>query len=436
MTVRRSDSPGEPRAESLAEAKVRAIHTDLRAAAELPLERARTTPAAAYTDGDFFDWEVREVLKKDWLCVCHLSQIPRRGDYYNLDLLAEPLTVVHGKDGVVRALSRTCPHRAADIMPPGDGQSSRGHSRIFICPYHRWTFELDGQVKGCPEMHRAEGFNKREWQLVEYRTEVWNGFVFVNFSGDAEGVAERYAALDPLARRCGAPDLQVVIEMEWDTRANWKVITENWIESYHHIGTHLQTLNPMMPAQDTWVEGEDPHVIRCHLPYRDSVVADIEGSEARGEHYPGFLPLPGLVASERAEWGLCLGLPAFMFLAVRDRVIWYRADPVDPHRTRWLTTTLVSAASSAHPEFPSWVAAETEALRKFHLEDFEVVEAVQRGLRSSGSQQGRLSHLDEPVWLLQRWLAARTEGAFPGKGDTLPRHAGAGQPLQRYGAAV
>jgi phenylpropionate dioxygenase-like ring-hydroxylating dioxygenase large terminal subunit len=411
-----------------------ALQAELRAAAQLPLERARMSPPQVYTDPEFHEWEVANVLRKDWLCVCHVSQIPRRGDYYNLDLLGEPLTVVHGKDGVVRTLSRTCPHRAADIMAPGEANPSRGHRRIFICPYHRWTFELDGRAKGCPEMHRAEDFNKREWQLAEYRTEVWHGFVFLNLSGDAEPVPERYAALGSLMERAGAADLQVAIELEWDTRANWKVITENWIESYHHVGTHLHTLNPMMPAQDTWVEPEDPHVIRCHLPYRDSVVDEIRAVERRGEHYPGFLPLPGLTPSERTEWSLCLGLPSFMFLVVRDRVIWYRADPLGPNRTRWLTTTLVSAETATHPTFEAWLRSETEMLREFHLEDLEVVEAVQRGLASEKAQQGRLSHLDEPVWLIQRWLAARTEDGFPGEVAAVPAHHGAGRPAVRYGA--
>jgi phenylpropionate dioxygenase-like ring-hydroxylating dioxygenase large terminal subunit len=412
--------------------RIRDIQRRVRAAAELPLERGMSSPPEAYTDPDYFEWEVEHLLRADWLALCHLSQIHHAGDYYNLELLGDPITVVRGKDGAVRVLSRACPHRAADVMPPEEPR--RGNRRLFICPYHRWTFELDGQVKGCPEMHRAEGFNKRDWKLAEYRSEVWNGFVFVNLSGDAAPVAAQYADLAPVAERWGVAEMRVAIELEWDTKANWKAIMENWIESYHHLGAHAGTLNPMMPAQDTWAEPEHPHLIRCHLPYRDELVDQIEGAEASGAHHPGFLPVRGLGRDDRSEWGLYIGYPHFQFLVMRDRVIWYRALPVAPDRTEWLTTTLVAEESALHPDFPAWVEAETKMLRDFHLEDMLVVEAVQRGMRSSRARPGRFSHLDEPVWLFQRWLAARYEGAYPGSGDTLPRHAGAGMPARRRGA--
>ena len=429
-------APAFPRAAPSAspEERVAAIQRKIRASAELPLEQAFMSPPEAYTDPDFFAWETEHLLRADWLCVCHVSQIPAAGDYYNLDLLGEPISAVHGKDGAIRVMSRVCPHRAADIMPPEYGYPARGNRRLFVCPYHRWTFELDGQVKGCPEMHRAEEFNKRDWKLADLRTEVWNGFVFVNLSGDAEPLADQYADLAPIAERWGAADMKVVIELEWDTKANWKAIMENWIESYHHLGAHSKTLNPMMPAQDTWVEPEHPHLIRCHLPYRDELIDEIEGAEARGEHYKGFLPVPALARDEAMQWGLYIGYPHFQFLVMRDRIIWYRAQPLGPDRTLWLTTTLVTRESAEHPDFPAWVESETGMLRDFHLEDMEVVEAVQRGMSSSRAQRGRFSHLDEPVWLFQRWLSARCEGAYPGKGDTLPRHPGAGMPAVRRGA--
>ena len=94
----------------------------------------------------------------------------------------------------MRVLSRTCPHRGMDIMPPGFGHGpaeSRGgapdcgHTRLFLCPYHSWTFDLDGRLKACPEIHEAIGFQRGEWGLREFRSEVWHGFIFVNLDGSA-----------------------------------------------------------------------------------------------------------------------------------------------------------------------------------------------------------------------------------------------------------
>jgi phenylpropionate dioxygenase-like ring-hydroxylating dioxygenase large terminal subunit len=411
MTV--SELP--PRTKGVEAPSLEDLFDDIRRTADLPLSKGQTLPAGAYTSRAFFDWEVENVFKKDWLALAHISQIPSAGDYVNLDMLGEPLSVVRGKDGQVRVLSRVCPHRAMDVMPEKYGYAPRGNQRMFVCPYHRWTFDLDGQVKGCPEMQNADGFNKRDWKLAEFRTEIWGGFVFVNFSGDAKPLSEQYADLWAHLKKWKPDEMKLVIEMEWDCKANWKIICENWIESYHHLGVHYQTLNPMMPAQDTWTEKEHAHFIRCHLPYKESLANEVKAANESGKRLPGFLPVPGLSHEDQTEWGLFLGYPMTQVLTTRDRVIWYRLQPMGPNRCKWLTTTLVTEESTRKPEFPNWIEPETKMLRDFHMEDMEVTEAVQAGLTSSKYVRGRLSHLEAPVWLVQRYLAARTLGTYPGK---------------------
>jgi phenylpropionate dioxygenase-like ring-hydroxylating dioxygenase large terminal subunit len=128
---------------------------------------------------------------------------------------------------------------------------------------------------------------------------------------------------------------------------------------------------------------------------------------------PGFRPVRGLSDEQRFEWGLHLGLPCFMFLVMPDRAIWYRLQPVAADRCRLLTTTLVAPEGKEDPEFPAQLASETQMLRDFHGEDMQVCTAMQRGLGSAAYRRGRLSHLEMPVWLLQRYLAARGRGTWP-----------------------
>ncbi|MGC3992165.1 MAG: Rieske 2Fe-2S domain-containing protein [Chthoniobacteraceae bacterium] len=149
------------------------ILEDIQQTAALPLPMSRTLPAEAYTNDAFYEWEMENILRKDWVCVAHLSQLPQAGDFLNLDLLDEPVIVVHGKDGVVRTLSRVCPHRAMDIMPPGfelpghstaearGGSPCAGHTRIFMCPYHAWTFEPRRQAEGLPGNARGRVLRPR-----------------------------------------------------------------------------------------------------------------------------------------------------------------------------------------------------------------------------------------------------------------------------------
>ena len=390
-----------------------------------PLNRATTLPAQAYTSEEFFAWELNHVLRPGWQCVAHVSQIPIPGDFLNLDLLGEPLIVVHGKDDAIRVLSRVCPHRSMDIMPEGfgyaghspaeerDGKTDCGRTRLFLCPYHAWTFELDGQLKACPEMHEAEGFCRDDFFLKPFRCEIWQGFVFVNLDGQAPPLADGLAgmAADLAAFRLG--ELKLVIAREWDCPFNWKVLVENFMESYHHLGIHHQTLQPMMPARDTWTEQERRHYVRAHLPYKDSVREAYLAFEAKGDFSAALPPLPGLSAAQKSEWGLFLLHPTFLLATAPDRVIWYRLQPLGPDRLKLLTTTLMAPATAALENFELLRQNAAKQLVDFHLEDMEVCTAVQRGFYASGWQPGRLSHLEMTVWLFHRYLAARIRDAWP-----------------------
>jgi phenylpropionate dioxygenase-like ring-hydroxylating dioxygenase large terminal subunit len=401
------------------------IKRGIAAAAERPLNRATTLPAQAYTSEEFFEWELDHLLRPGWQCVAHISQIPSPGDFLNLDLLGEPLVVVHGKDGAVRVLSRVCPHRAMDIMPAGfgydghataeprDGEPDCGRTRLFLCPYHAWTFELDGRLKACPEMHEAKDFCRDEFSLRPFRSEVWQGFVFVNLDGHAppltDDLGEMAADLAPYR----LDRMKLVIAREWDCPFNWKVLVENFMESYHHLGIHHKTLQPMMPARDTWTERERRRYVRSHLPYKDSVREEYRAFEARGNFTDDLPPLPGLNDAQKAEWGLFLMHPTFLLATAPDRVIWYRLQPLGPDRLKLITTTLVAPEIVAGEHFPRHREKIANLLIEFHLEDMQVCTAVQRGFYAQGWQPGRLSHLEMPIWLFHRYLAARIRGAWP-----------------------
>jgi phenylpropionate dioxygenase-like ring-hydroxylating dioxygenase large terminal subunit len=208
--------------------------------------------------------------------------------------------------------------------------------------------------------------------------------------------------------------MELVFAREWDCPFNWKVLTENFMESYHHAGAHSQTLQPMMPARDTWTEREKAHYIRCHLPMKAALREKIETMESRGERWDSFPPIPEVTGEDRYEWGLCIGYPGFKFVVTADSLIWYRTHPLGPNRLRLTTTMLVPKSTVRHPDFPAMLEKGAAQAVAFHLEDMEVCMAVQRGYYSSGYQRGRLSHLEMPIWLIQRYLAARARGTWPG----------------------
>jgi phenylpropionate dioxygenase-like ring-hydroxylating dioxygenase large terminal subunit len=349
-----------------------------------------------------------------------VSEVKTPGDFVALDLLGEPLLVVRDKAGVVRVLSRVCAHRAMDIMPEGFSFPRTGKASVLLCPYHHWIYNLDGSVRGCAQMQEAERFDKKDWHLKEFKSEIWKGFVFVNLDGKAPPLAEQYADFAAAAAAWPCEDMDIAIAMDRECEFNWKVMIENWMESYHHLGAHHQTLNPQMPGQNTWTDAEHPHFIRSHLPFTPELAARVRAADEGGNKLPGFAPLEGLTLADKTEWGLYLGYPCFMFLTMSDRVLWYRLLPTSAGHCKLRTMTLVMPENRSASDFAATIERETDALRAFHLEDMVVNTAVQRGLNSQAAVRGRLSHLEEPIWLIQRYLAARAAGAYPEKARRLP----------------
>lgn len=381
------------------------IRAAIATTAALPLNHASSLPKAAYTDDGFFAAEKGHLLSAGWMCVAHVSQVKNTGDFLAVDLLDEPLVVVRGHDRIVRVLSRVCIHRGMDLMPESTPVARSGTTRTLLCPYHFWSFDLAGQLVGCPHMDGAADFDRKDWRLPEIRSAIWNGFVFVNLDGKASPLAEQYADFDRVIAPWNVAEMEVVITLDWDCDFNWKVMVENWMESYHHLGAHNQTLNVTMPAQDTWTEPARPYFVQCHLPFKPSVAKDIAAAWTEGRKQPGFTPVPGLTVEQHTEWGVFVGYPCFMFLTAADRVLWYRLLPLSAGRCKLQTMTLVTRTAMAAPDYAETLVAETKMLRDFHEEDMLVNTGVQRGLRSAAFRPGRLSHLEEPVWQFQRYLA-------------------------------
>lgn len=383
-----------------------ALHAAICRTAAKPLAEARALPAGAFTDERHFAWERDHILKRQWLSVAHVSQLPDCGDYVNLELLGERISVVNGGDGVIRVLSRVCAHRGMDVMPPESGHGSQGNCNQFRCPYHHWVYGLDGGLKGAPFMKEHPGIAQGGLSLHEFNSAVWQGFVFVNFSGDARPVHEQYAGLDDCLDRWNMAALSMVGDIAWDCPFNWKVLVENFMEPYHHAGAHHTLFQPIMPAQHCWTDREREHFQVCHLPLAPALQDKVKAGEPQ---LLSFFPPAGLRQEDFLEWTVYLGAPCNLWFVAPDRVYWYRLQPESAGRMQIRTTLLVHPESARAANYDATLADEIELMRKFHLEDMEACGAVQSGLASAVYRPGPLSPLEEPIWLFQRYLARQIE---------------------------
>jgi len=358
-------------------------------AARQPLPRATTLPPRCYIDARWYAGEVERIFQREWLSVGRVEQVPRAGDYFTVEMLDEPLVVVRESRDHIRVLSRVCRHRGMPVV------SGAGHRKSFQCPYHLWTYGLDGQLLGAPEMDRAEGFSKTQCRLPTFRTEVWEGWIFVNFDPHAPPLGPQIEplrqAIAPyrVAELCGTPPLV------FDSRWNWKIMVENFMESYHHMGPHAETLQPVVPAQGTYAEESDGPYAVLHNPAKD-----------RSLPLGMLAPIAGLSAAQQSEFVVCAVFPFHLFSVNPDSMVYYQ---IEPHSVEHFTLRIHVCVP------PGADGPRVEQLRGFldtvHREDIVACSGVQAGMRSRFAQPGRYSHLEKALWQFHRFVLDRLQHA-------------------------
>ena len=371
--------------------------------ADVPRERSVSLPGSAYTDPDYHAYENKQIFGKEWISVAHISQLEKAGDFVRVDLAGEPLLIMRGKDDRIRILSRVCRHRGMELMPSGFDHPDEGNRRVILCPYHQWTYDLTGRLIGSPEMHKAEDFDRSEICLHEFPSTEWEGFIFVSFAKNPAPLEEKYHELKTkFLDKWEMGDAKMVWSQKWDCPFNWKILVENFMEAYHHMGAHRKTLEPFLPARGCYAEPLNENYSAMHLPLKKSLAEEIEDS---GEAGTPLLPFKNLQKDDYKEWWVFLGFPNFLLFVAPDRMYWYRLIPTGPESCELLTTMLVAPESLDMENFETVKKNEVEAAITFHSEDMEVCTATQRGMRSRAHEQGRLSHLEEPIWQFQQYLA-------------------------------
>ena len=221
------------------------------------VSNAVTLPRECYTSEEFFELEQEKIFSDAWLCVGHELDFVEPGDFFGVNIGREPLVIVKGNDGKIRALSSVCRHRYAQIIEHGQ----RGSDANIQCPYHRWTYGLDGKLNSALFLERNKCFEQSKVALPEYRLEIWKGFIFINLNDDAAPLAPQLAGLDDrmnaVAAELGNGKWEPVEYYSETWKCNWKLFQENNSEGYHHMGVHIDTLNKSYPTR--MISPEDSH---------------------------------------------------------------------------------------------------------------------------------------------------------------------------------
>lgn len=186
-------------------------------------------PARYYTSPELYERARERILRRSWHYVCHATNVPEPGDYYAFTLMDEDLFVVRGRDGRLRAFYNVCQHRGHTLV------QESGRTRALVCPYHAWTYELNGRLRAAPGARATPGFDHSKICLTEVRLEVFLGFVFVNLDDAAVSMTETFPGVAEAAR-AACPDIETRIfahEHSAHEFCSWLVAVENYNECYH-----------------------------------------------------------------------------------------------------------------------------------------------------------------------------------------------------------
>ncbi len=199
-----------------------------------------------------FAEEQEKIFSRQWVLVGHQSQIEKPGDYFVQDVIGESLIVIRDKSGEIHGFFNVCRHRGTQLK-----EEACGHASVIQCPYHAWTYGLDGRLIGAPHMDEVAGFDKADYSLHTANLALWEGFIFVNLADALTPLEKVFAPLAGKFSHWNLPQLRSAKRIEYDVRANWKLIFENYSECYHCPGVHptLSKLTPYDTAENDLAEG-------------------------------------------------------------------------------------------------------------------------------------------------------------------------------------
>ena len=358
-----------------------------------PFERARAMPPSAYTSPDFLKAEIETVFAKDWVCVGRADALADAGDYLAHEIAGQPVVVLRDGGGALRAMSNVCLHRMSVLL---EGQGNR---RAITCPYHGWTYNLDGTLRAAPAMGLNQAFCKEDYRLPQLRCEEWLGWVMVTLNPDAPPVGEALAQVGELIADFAMETYtQTFRETHvWDT--NWKILAENFMESYHLPVCHAGTIGGLSKLEEmVCLPG------RAAFNYH-TILKDDRLKIALA--HPANTRLKG----ERRRTTFLLAVYPSLLITLTPGYFWYLSlHPKGTGRVSIIYGGGMSPDYVGSPDARAHFDQLKTLLDKVNVEDRGCTERVYKGLCAEAAKAGHLSHLERPNYDFAQYLAARTGG--------------------------
>jgi phenylpropionate dioxygenase-like ring-hydroxylating dioxygenase large terminal subunit len=359
-----------------------------------PFEQAKAMPPSVYTSEEFLTRELSNIFSKDWFCVGRADALPNVGDYLTQDLAGQPIMVIRNKDNSLRAQSNVCLHRMSTLL------HGRGNARSIVCPYHAWTYNLDGSLRGAPAMSLNEGFSKESYKLPQVRCQEWLGWVFVTLDLDASDVAVQLAQVEEMVGDYDMANYQETFfeTHVWDT--NWKVLAENFMESYHLPVCHAGTVGALSRLEDMVCPPGLP-AFNYHTILKDDqlkiALAHPDNDRMKGE---------------RRRTTYLLAIYPSLLITLTPGYFWYLTlHPEGVGKVRINFGGGMSKEWMQDAEALKNLEDLKSLLDEVNVEDRGCTEKVYNGICSDLADPGHLSHLERPNYDFATYISQRMQAA-------------------------
>jgi Rieske 2Fe-2S family protein len=358
--------------------------------------------ARFYASDSVFALERERLFHAQWFCVGRAEQVPARGDCLHVHVAGESVLIVRGKDDALRAFYNVCRHRGSRLVrtaPLPDPQQPAASSSTalpagVVCPYHAWTYNLDGSLRAAPYVQFDAKCPKEGFSLVPVHLDTWGGFVFVNLAEkQPQALLEQLAVPADKLQRYPLARLRRGAQLVYDVRANWKVIMENYNECYHCGPVHPE-LCALVPAFREkggagleWNDG---------IPHREGAwTFTMSGTSDRA-------PFPGLSEAEKTHHKGEVAYPNLLLSAAAEHIAAFMLWPMGPDHTRIACEFLFHPDEIAKPTFnPADVVDFWDIVNK---QDWQICESVQDGMKSRGFRGGFYAPMEDPSLDIRRYL--------------------------------
>jgi phenylpropionate dioxygenase-like ring-hydroxylating dioxygenase large terminal subunit len=317
--------------------------------------------ARFYISPEIFALECERILLRNWFFIARTDELALPCDYRTFETVGGPVLLTRDEGGKLHAFANTCRHRGYILL------EGCGNRRSVVCPYHAWTYRLDGRLRAAPGMRAVPGFTLEAYGLLPVRMAVWEGFIFLNFDDEAPDLATYLGEYPELLASHRFSDMICTWRDDINVACNWKLLLENAMESYHTGSVHAATVGAQTSM--TFRGRGEWHAIQVQS--RTSI-ATLDTSDV-----PPFPPISGL--SQQALQGAFFTViePMTQFACAQDSMWWLAVRPVAVDRTVLSlggcfpssTVALSDFAARAQPYYDRW--------RQVAHEDFEILEKQQ-----------------------------------------------------------